>query len=91
RIYDRFTAELRYPITLKEQATIYGTLFAEAGNCWSDIRYFNPFDVKRAAGVGIRIFLPMLGMIGFDMGYGFDKIGDKKSRWQPQFIMGQQF
>ncbi|MCX7985379.1 MAG: outer membrane protein assembly factor BamA, partial [Bacteroidales bacterium] len=47
RIYDRFTAELRYPITLKEQATIYGTLFAEAGNCWSDIRYFNPFDVKR--------------------------------------------
>lgn len=91
RIYDRFTAELRYPITLKEQATIYGTLFAEAGNCWSDIRYFNPFDVKRAAGVGIRIFLPMLGMIGFDMGYGFDKIGGQRSGWQPQFIMGQQF
>ncbi len=91
RIYNRYTAELRYPITLKEQATIYGSLFAEAGNCWADIRYFNPFNVKRSLGVGIRIFLPMLGMIGFDMGYGFDKVNGQTSGWQPQFIMGQQF
>jgi outer membrane protein insertion porin family len=90
-IYDRFTAELRYPITLKEQSTIYMTAFAEAGNCWAEARYFNPFNVKRALGVGVRVFLPMLGMIGFDLGYGFDKINGSVSGWQPQFIMGQQF
>ena len=91
RIYDRFTFELRYPITLKEQATIYAAAFTEAGNCWADSRSFNPFDLKRAAGVGVRVFLPMLGLLGFDMGYGFDKINGSISGWQPQFTMGQQF
>lgn len=91
RIYDKFTCEIRYPITLKEQATIFATTFAEAGNCWSNSREFNPFDVKRALGVGVRVFLPMFGLLGFDMGYGFDKIGSEVSGWQPQFIMGQQF
>jgi outer membrane protein insertion porin family len=90
-IYDRFTCELRYPVTLKEQATIFGAAFAEAGNCWSDARSFNPFTVKRAVGFGVTVFLPMFGILGFDMGYGFDKVNGEVSGWQPQFRMGQQF
>ncbi len=91
RLFDRFTCELRYPITLKEQATIYGFVFAEGGNCWTSSQNFNPFDIKRSLGVGIRVFLPMFGMIGFDLGYGFDKIGNEVSGWKPQFVMGQQY
>jgi outer membrane protein insertion porin family len=94
-VYNKFTLELRYPVTLKEQATIYGLAFMEAGNAWYDIKSFNPFEVKRTAGFGVRVFLPMFGMLGFDVGYGFDKVYDggqmKKPGWVPQFIMGQQF
>jgi outer membrane protein insertion porin family len=89
-IYDKFTAELRYPVTLKESATIFGLVFAEAGNCWSDSKKFNPFELKRSVGFGVRVFLPMFGLLGFDMGYGFDELV-KDNRWQPHFTMGQQF
>jgi outer membrane protein insertion porin family len=93
-LYDKFTAELRYPVTLKEQATIYGLVFAEGGNSWNSMSYFNPFDIKRSLGFGVRVFLPMFGLLGFDMAYGFDYANPsatKISGWQPHFTMGQQF
>ena len=71
-VYDKFTVELRYPVILQPQSTIYALLFLEGGNCWSDIRDFNPFQIKRSAGVGVRIFLPMSGLLGVDWGWGFD-------------------
>lgn len=71
--FNKFTMELRFPISLNPSATIYTHMFAEGGNFWSDIKEFNPFDMQRAAGLGIRIFLPMFGLLGFDYGIGFDK------------------
>jgi outer membrane protein insertion porin family len=68
----KYTFELRYPISLEQQATIYALAFAEAGNTFSSLRQFDPFDAKKAAGMGIRLFLPMLGMLGFDYGFPFD-------------------
>jgi len=70
----RYTMELRYPITLNPQATVFVLGFAEAGNTWSSFKTFNPFQVKRSAGLGLRIFLPMFGLLGIDYGWGFDKI-----------------
>lgn len=70
----RYTMELRYPISLNPQATIFVLGFAEAGNTWSDYKKFNPFQVKRSAGFGLRVFLPMFGLLGIDYGWGFDKI-----------------
>jgi len=70
----RYTMELRYPISLNPQATIFVLGFAEAGNTWQNFKQFNPFQVKRSAGVGLRIFLPMFGLLGLDYGWGFDKI-----------------
>ncbi len=70
----RYTMELRYPITLSPQATIFVLGFAEAGNTWSNFKQFNPFQVKRSAGVGLRLFLPMFGLLGVDYGWGFDNI-----------------
>lgn len=70
----KYTLELRYPISLNPQATFYGLAFAEAGNTYPSARYFNPLNVKRAAGVGIRVFLPMFGMLGLDYGWGFDRL-----------------
>lgn len=72
-VYDKFSAELRYPITLTPQSSIYVLGFFEAGNAWQDITFFNPYQVVRSAGVGARIFLPMIGMLGIDWAYGFDK------------------
>lgn len=72
-IYDKFTLELRYPVTKSESATIYGLAFLEGGNAWLKFDDFNPFQLKRSAGAGIRVFLPMFGLLGFDWGYGFDK------------------
>lgn len=71
--YAKYTVELRYPLSLNPSSTIYAQLFAEGGNSWGSFDDFNPFDVRRTAGVGLRIFLPMFGMLGFDYGIGFDK------------------
>lgn len=84
-VYNKFTAEVRYPISLNPMATIYALGFVEAGNAWSGFRNYNPFDLKRSAGVGFRIFLPMFGLMGLDWGYGFDEIkgrpGDNGGRF----------
>ena len=73
-IYNKNTLEVRYPLSLNPSATIYVMGFAEAGNAWRDFKHFNPFDLKRSAGVGVRVFLPMFGLLGLDWGYGFDPI-----------------
>jgi outer membrane protein insertion porin family len=73
-IYNKFTAELRYPITLNPSATIYLLGFVEAGNSWMNKRDFSPFKLYKSAGFGVRIFLPMFGLLGFDWGYGFDEV-----------------
>ena len=88
-VYDKFTVELRYPVILQPQSTIYALLFLEGGNCWSDIRDFNPFQIKRSAGVGVRIFLPMIGLLGVDWGWGFDDPVNGGSQFH--FVIGQQF
>lgn len=88
-VYDKFTIELRYPLILQPQSTIFALLFLEGGNCWSDIKYFNPFQIKRSAGVGVRVFLPMVGLLGVDWGYGFDDSTNGKSQFH--FVIGQQF
>ena len=88
-VYDKFTFELRYPVILQPSSTIYALAFAEGGNCWSDIKKFNPFQIKRSAGVGVRIFLPMVGLLGVDWGYGFDGPAGQKSQFH--FVIGQQF
>ena len=88
--YDRLTLELRYPFLLGN-TTIYGLTFLEAGNAWTDPKKFNPFDMKRSAGAGVRIFLPMVGLMGIDWAYGFDKVWGKKGGSQFHFILGQEF
>jgi outer membrane protein insertion porin family len=91
--YSRLAVELRYPLMLEQTSTIYGLVFAEAGNAWHDIKRFNPFDLKRSAGAGVRIFLPMVGLMGIDWGYGFDRPypGAAISKSQLHFILGQEF
>ncbi len=74
-IFDKFTVELRYPISLNPSSTIYVLAFAQGGNAWRNLRDFNPFDLKRSVGLGLRVFLPMFGTLGFDYGIGFDKPG----------------
>ncbi|MCX6350375.1 MAG: outer membrane protein assembly factor BamA [Bacteroidetes bacterium] len=71
-LYSRYTFELHYPITNSQVATIYGLGFVEGGNAWSSFKQYNPFELKKSAGVGVRVFLPMFGLLGFDWGYGFD-------------------
>ena len=90
--YDRFTLELRYPFMLGN-TTIYGLGFLEGGNAWNEVKNFNPFDIKRSAGLGVRIFLPMVGLMGIDWAYGFDKAysGSTKGGSQFHFILGQEF
>ncbi len=77
-IFNKFTAELRYPITLNPSATIYVLGFLEAGNSWLDKRKYTPFNLYKSAGLGIRIYLPMFGLLGFDWGYGFDPVPGQK-------------
>ncbi len=90
-LYNKFTMELRYPLSLEQSATIYALTFLEAGNCFNKISDYNPFDLKRSAGVGVRIFLPMFGMMGIDWGYGFDKDNTGKiSGSQFHFVLGQE-
>ncbi len=88
--YDRLSLELRYPFLLGN-TTIYGLGFLEAGNAWNDTTKFNPFDLKRSAGAGVRIFLPMVGLMGIDWAYGFDKVWGKKGGSQFHFVLGQEF
>ena len=94
-IYNKFTLEARYPISLKPQASIYAAGFLEAGNAYHSFKEYNPFVLKRAAGVGLRIFMPQLGfgMLGIDFAHGFDvdPITGEKSGWQTHFVLGQQF
>jgi len=92
-MYNKFTLEARYPITLKPSASIYVTSFLEAGNSYNKFENFNPFYLKRAAGVGVRIFMPAFGLLGIDFAYGFDPIpgANAPSDWQTHFIIGKQF
>lgn len=92
-VYAKMAMELRYPLTLQPSATVYGLIFAEAGNSWTDFKYYNPFNLKRSAGVGVRIFLPMFGLLGLDWGYGFDDIPYNPSAGKGNFhfTMGQNF
>ncbi|UPS45930.1 outer membrane protein assembly factor BamA [Prevotella sp. E15-22] len=91
--YDRFTLELRYPFMLGN-TTIYGLGFLEGGNAWAKTRDFNPFDMKRSAGFGVRLYLPMVGLMGIDWAYGFDKVyngGWQRGGGQFHFVLGQEF
>ena len=91
--YTRLTLELRYPVILEPSSTIYLIGFAEAGNAWYNVGDISPFDLKRSAGVGARIILPMIGLLGIDWAYGFDKINNSRSNSGSQihFILGQEF
>ena len=92
-VFNKFSLELRYPITLKPMASIYGLAFAEGGNVYNGLENFNPFQIKRSAGLGLRLFMPAFGMLGIDFGYGFDNPANSNNRsgWQTHFIFGQQF
>lgn len=91
-VYNKFTMELRYPISLEQNATIWALAFVEAGNCFADIKDYNPFNLKRSAGVGVRIFLPMFGLMGIDWGWGFDPINGSNQYGGSQFhfVLGQE-
>ncbi len=93
RVYNKYTLEVRYPFILQPRSTIYGLVFAEAGNGYSSWKTFNPFQVKRSLGAGVRIYLPIVGMLGFDWGWGFDKpAGEtKRSGSQIHFTIGTEF
>jgi len=92
-IYNKFSLELRYPITLKQLASIYALTFIEGGAAYDNFREYNPFQLKRSAGLGLRIFMPAFGLLGIDFGYGFDPIqgGFQPNGWETHFIIGQQF
>ena len=91
-VYNKFTLELRYPIMLQQSANIWVLGFLEAGNCFADIKDYNPFNLKRSAGVGVRVFLPMFGLLGVDWGWGFDKINGSSQYGGSQFhfVLGQE-
>lgn len=89
-VYNRFVAELRYPITLNQSSPMWLLAFAEAGNGYGSLRNYNPFDLKRSVGGGLRVMLPMMGLLGIDYGYGFDNTGTAQ-RGRFHFILGQQF
>ncbi|MBR5373933.1 MAG: BamA/TamA family outer membrane protein [Paludibacteraceae bacterium] len=90
-IYSRLSLELRYPLMLETATTIYVLGFTDAGNSWRDFSDFNPFDLKRSAGLGVRIFLPMIGLIGVDWGYGFDLSKSMGGGHNFHFVIGQEF
>ncbi|MGB1970863.1 MAG: BamA/OMP85 family outer membrane protein [Flavobacteriaceae bacterium] len=93
-VYNKFTIELRYPITLKPSASIYALSFLESGQGFESLKNFNPFNAKRSAGMGVRIFMPAFGLLGIDFGYGFDNTNDAlktPNGWETHFIIGQQF
>lgn len=93
-IYNKFTLDLRYPITLNPSASIYGLAFFEAGSTFDSFKEYSPFDLSRSAGAGVRIFMPQFGLLGIDFGYGFDPIPGSNTGangWETHFIIGQQF
>ena len=93
-IYNKFSIELRYPITLKPSASIYALTFLEAGNGYDSFRSFDPFNSKRSTGVGVRIFMPAFGLLGIDFGYGFDNANPNLTEpngWETHFVIGQNF
>ncbi|MDE7125462.1 MAG: outer membrane protein assembly factor BamA, partial [Muribaculaceae bacterium] len=89
--YTRFGLELHFPLMLQATTTIYALGFVEGGNAWTDVKKFAPFELKRSAGLGVRIFLPMVGMMGIDWAYGFDKVYGVKGGSHFHFILGQEF
>ena len=92
-IYNKFSLEVRYPITLAQLASIYALTFVEGGAAYNNFRDYNPFQLNRSAGVGLRIFMPAFGLLGIDFAYGFDPIlgGSQPNGWETHFIIGQQF
>lgn len=92
-MYTKMTMELRYPITLQPSATVYALAFAESGNAWTEFKDYNPFNLYRSAGVGLRIFLPIFGLMGIDWGYGFDEVAGRPTANGSQFhfVIGQSF
>lgn len=94
-VYNKFSLEARYPITLEQAASIYVLTFAEAAGSYDTFRSYNPFDVQRSAGLGLRVFMPAFGLLGIDLGYGFDPApisnSTEASGWNVHFIIGQQF
>jgi outer membrane protein insertion porin family len=92
-VYNKFSMELRYPITLKSSASIYALGFLEAGSSYPNFKAYNPFDLSRSAGVGLRVFMPAFGLLGIDFGHGFDALPGqiKPNGWETHFIIGQQF
>lgn len=95
-VYNKFSMELRYPITLKQSASIYALTFLEAGSSYADFKSYNPFNLNRSAGAGLRVFMPAFGLLGIDFGYGFDALPgatgtSKPNGWETHFIIGQQF
>ena len=89
--YTRLGLELHFPFLLQNSTTIYGLVFAEGGNAWTKVSDFNPFNLKRSAGAGLRIFLPMVGMMGIDWAYGFDEVYGNRGGSHFHFILGQEF
>ena len=89
--YTRMGVELHFPFLLQTQTTIYGLAFLEGGNAWTAVKDVNPFSLKRSAGAGVRIFLPMVGMMGIDWAYGFDKVYGTRGGSHFHFILGQEF
>lgn len=89
--YTRMGVELHFPFMLQPTTTIYGLGFVEGGNAWTSVKNFSPFDLKRSAGLGVRIYLPMVGMMGIDWAYGFDKVRGIKGGSHFHFILGQEF
>jgi outer membrane protein insertion porin family len=93
-MYNKFTLELRYPLTLKPTASIFALTFLESGQGYDQFKNFNPFNAKRSGGIGVRIFMPAFGLLGIDFAYGFDNVRNNATTpngWETHFIIGQQF
>ena len=92
-IYTKYTSELRYALSLNPTSTVYVLAFLEGGNSWDNFDFYNPFEIKKSAGFGVRTMLPMVGMMGIDYGWGFDEIlnNPDANGGQFHFSIGQQF
>jgi outer membrane protein insertion porin family len=92
-IYNKYSLELRYPISLGQQAKVYALAFMEGGSSFNDFKNYNPFDLKRSAGFGVRLFMPAFGLLGIDFGHGFDSLPGESGKhgWETHFIIGQNF